>query len=343
MHVRCGGTRTVTREPNGEPPKVAVAHYCEGAGHATRMLAVVEELEAAGYDTTIAGGGPGTKFVEENGYSEYEPLAVDFIGDFQDGTVVDVLRNSAPAVYERVKQYRAWFDREVPALLVTDDISAAIAAAIHGQRYVYVSHDPSGFYDHPVERAGAWVRNRIARQSAEQFLLPKVWEGSPTIRGADEIPPMAPAATGDEADVDVLVVPSAFSVDPDELADALEASGRGVTLVGGDDWEIQESLQPFIAGANLVICSGYSTVMESAVAGTPCVVFPETSEQHGVVDALASTDGFYAAASIADVEAILDDVESPAPHENGAEHVAEIAATYLPDPEDTARSSASPK
>ncbi len=317
---------------SGAPPKVAVAHYCEGAGHATRMLAVVEELEAAGYETVLAGGGPGTKFVEATGYTEYAPLDVDFVGDYQGGGLLDVLRNSGPAVYERVSQYRSWFDDETPVLLVTDDISAAIAATLHGQRYVYVSHDPADFYTTTVERAGAWLRNRIAGRGAEQFLLPKVWTGDPSIPGADDVPPMAPAGDAPEEDVDVLVVPSAFSVDPDRLADALEAKGRDVTQVGGDDWEVQESLQPFIAGANLVICSGYSTVMEAAVAGTPCIVLPATSEQRGVVDALADTPGFYAADSIAGVEALLDAVEAPEPRENGAKRIAEIAATYLPDP-----------
>lgn len=331
----------MTPEPSGRPPKVAIAHYCEGAGHATRMLAVVEELEAAGFDTVIAGGGPGTKFVEENGYSEYEPLSVDFIGDFQDGSLVDVLRNSGPAVYERVNQYRAWFAEEVPALLVTDDISAAIAAVLDGQTYVYVSHDPTGFYTTTVERAGAWVRNRIALRTAEQFLHPKVWDGEPTIPGATEIPPMAPAETGVEADVDVLVVPSAFTVDPDDLAAALESHGRRVTLVGDDDWEIQESLQPYVAGANLVICSGYSTVMECAVAGTPCIVLPATSEQRGVVKALDTETGFYAADSIAGIEALVDAVEPPEMRANGAKRVAEIAATYLPDPGDAVTTGAS--
>ncbi|MCG1003420.1 MULTISPECIES: glycosyltransferase [Halobacterium] len=317
---------------SGTPPKVAVAHYCEGAGHATRMLAVVEELEGAGYDVVLAGGGPGTKFVEANGYTEFEPRDLDFVGDFQGGGLLDVLKHSGPAIYERISQYREWFDREAPALLVTDDISAAIAASLHGQRYVYLSHDPADFYANPVERVGAWVRNRVARRGAEQFLVPKVWDGDPSIPGADGVPPMAPAGGAPEADVDVLVVPSEFSVDPDRLADALEARGRDVTLVGGDDWELQESLQPFIAGANLVICSGYSTVMEAAVAGTPTIVLPATSEQRGVVDALADTPGFYAADSIAGVEALLDSVRAPDPHANGAKRVAEVAATYLPEP-----------
>jgi len=49
-------------------PHVAVAHYPEGAGHATRMLAVARSLEAHGASVALAGGGPGTKFVDLHGY-----------------------------------------------------------------------------------------------------------------------------------------------------------------------------------------------------------------------------------------------------------------------------------
>lgn len=325
-----GPTRD-TAADSTSTPTVAVAHHCEGAGHATRMLAVVEELEAAGYEVVIAGGGPGAKFVEANGYDEYEPPTVDFIDDFQGGGgVLDVLRHSAPTILARIDRYRDWLASVSPALLVTDDISGVVAATVSSQRYVYVSHDPAGFYANPVERVGAWLRNRLPRATAERFLLPKVWPGEPTIPGADAIPPMAPPNDGAEPSVDVLVVPSAYSVDADRLRDALEARGRDVTLVGGDDWEIQPSLQPYVAGANLVVCSGYSTVMESAVAGTPCVVLPATSEQRGVADAVGDLDGFYVADSVDGVVAALDHIEPPERRENGAERVAGVVARLVP-------------
>jgi UDP:flavonoid glycosyltransferase YjiC (YdhE family) len=311
-----------------QQPRIAVAHCCEGAGHATRMLAVVERLEAAGYETVMAGGGPGTRFVEKNGHTEYEPAAVEFIDDFQNGGLFDVVRNSGPALYSRVQQYRAWYRAQSPALILADGIPAAIAAAADGRDYVYVSHDPAAFYENRVERLGAVVRNRLAMRTAERFLLPKVWEGEPTIPGAEVIGPLAPEGDAAPADVDVLLVPSAFSIDPERLAAALRARGREVTLVGGEDWETAPTLQPYIEGANLVVCNGYSTVMEAAVAGTPCLVLPTTSEQHGVADALSETRGFYAATSLDGVESLLDRVESPRPQPNGAERAAEVVADY---------------
>jgi hypothetical protein len=292
------------------------------------MLAVVERLERAGYETALAGGGPGAKFVEENGHSEYEPVAVEFIDDFQNGGLLDVVRNSGPALYDRVQEYRAWYRRQDPAVVLADGISAAIAAAVDDRTYVYVSHDPAAFYTNPVERIGALARNRLAMRTAERFLLPKVWAGPPTIAGAEEISPLAPEGDAVEEDVDVLLVPSAFSIDPDRLAETLRARGREVTLVGGENWETRPTLQPHIAGANLVLCNGYSTVMEAAVAGTPCIVLPTTSEQRGVARALADTRGFYSATSIEGVEALLDGVESPEPQPNGAARVAEVVADY---------------
>lgn len=315
---------------------IAVAHHCEGAGHASRMLAVVHELEDDGYNVALAGGGPGAKFVETNGYEEFEPLTVDFISDYQRGAgLLDVVRHSMPAVFNRVRQYRNWLSDESPALLVTDDISAALAATIRSQQYVYVTHDPAGFYSNPVERAGAWARNRLARSTAERFLLPKVWPGEPTIPGTETVPPLAPREDGAKEAVDVLVVPSAYSLDPGKLQIALQEREREVTLVGGDDWEVKRSLQPYIAGANLVVCSGYSTVMESAVAGTPCIILPATSEQRGVVDAVSDLVGFYSADSVADVVNLHDHVESPKPQKNGTGRVAETVAHIVP-PQSTA-------
>ena len=292
------------------------------------MLAVVDRLEAAGYETVMAGGGPGAKFVEENGHREYEPATVAFVEDFQNGGFLDVLRNSGPGLYDRVQEYRAWYRAQSPALVLADGISAAIAAAADDREYLYVSHDPAAFYDNPVERVGAVVRNRLAMRTATRFLLPKVWDGDPTVSGAEVIPPLAPERDTTARDVDVLLVPSAFSVDPDRLADTLRARGREVTLVGGEDWETEPTLQPYIAGANLVVCNGYSTVMEAAVAGTPCLVLPTTSEQQGVVDALSETPGFYSAASLGEITGLLGDVESPQPQPNGAGRIAELAAAY---------------
>ena len=313
--------------------EIAVAHHCEGAGHASRMLAVAEAVRRAGHAVTMAGGGPGTPFLEANGYDPYEPPTVDFVADYQrDGGLLAAARRSGPATVRRVAGYRRWLDREDPALVVTDGIGAAAAATVDGRPYVYVSHDPAALYAAPVERAGAWTRNRLTRATAERFFCPTVWPGEPTIPGTEVVPPIAPAREdGTDADVDVLVVPSAYGVASGRLTDALEEHGRAVTVVGGEDWTVQPSLQPYVADAALVVCSGYSTVMEAAVAGTPCVVVPTTSEQRGVADAVARQEGFHVARSVEDVLAVHEAPGTPRQRENGADRVAEAVSRLVPE------------
>jgi UDP:flavonoid glycosyltransferase YjiC (YdhE family) len=70
----------------GWSPHVAVAHYPEGAGHATRMLAIADELAARGAQVTLAGGGAGQRFVELNGYDAFEPTPVDYVDTYQDAS-----------------------------------------------------------------------------------------------------------------------------------------------------------------------------------------------------------------------------------------------------------------
>ncbi len=330
MGTGTAGTRHAHTRPGG--PTVAVAHGCEGAGHATRMLAVAKGLEAAGYAVPLAGGGPGARFIRRNGYEEFEPTSVDFIGDYQrDNGLRAMLTGSVPATVARVREYRAWLAAIDPDLFVTDDVTAALAATLARRRYVYISHDTREFYTTPVEQAGAWLRNLIARVTATAYLLPKVWSGEPTIPDATAVLPLAPRADGAKDTVDVLIVPSAFSVSAEQVTAAIEARGRTVTLVGGEDWEIVPSLQPYIAGANLVVCSGYSTVMESAVAGTPCVVVPSTSEQRGVAATVAERRGFYSAHSIEALGALLDRdrIVAPDPQENGVDRVVAVVKRLL--------------
>lgn len=305
---------------------IAVAHYCEGGGHATRMLAVADGIADAGYETVLAGGGPGRAFVEENGYAEFAPRAVDFIRGYQRGSLRIVLERCFPNLVDRVKEYASWLETHAPPLLVADDLSAAIAATLRSVPYYYVTHDPAGFYTNRVERAAAWLRNRFAALTAERFLLPKVWEGKPTIPKAVEIPPIAPGGgKAIEESVGVLVVPSAFSVDGERLIGAIEATGRPVTAVGGDDWEVVASLQGHIEAADAVVCSGYSTVMEAAVAGTPCIVLPQTSEQRGVARAISPLRGFYSVGTVPEVVDALERAEAPREYENGTDRVVEAA------------------
>ncbi|WP_440005845.1 glycosyltransferase [Halomicrococcus sp. SG-WS-1] len=308
---------------------VAVAHYPEGAGHATRMLAVAQALEGPATDVVLAGGGPGSRFIEYNGYDVYRPATVDFIGDYQGGSLLDVVFKSVPCSGKRVYDLARWLRRVDPDALVTDDMFAAMAAQTTGTPLYVLTHNAASYYDAAVEQVFTWLLNRYQLSVAEGFLYPTVWEpdvGDPP--GVVYLPPVAldpPDASTPPDDLDVLVVPSTYSTNFDTLAETLRAEGNRVTLVGDSDWTCVPSMVPWIRAADVVVCSGYSTVMEAGVAGTPCIIYPFTDEQHGVSRVIERNGltGFQVEHSIPHVARAVRHPPASPEYENGAEPAAE--------------------
>ena len=387
---------------------VAVAYYPEGAGHATRMLAVAKALEARGTGIALAGGGPGAEYVEHNGYEQFTPTPVEFIADYQGrasvpsggngegkrgdgwsagsdervrsddsnagtvgttamaggrvtadgwtalvdgelgrfggrrvgvaeetGSLARVLTRSLPHSAERVYDYAGWLRDLRPDAIVTDDMFAAIAAPLTDTPLFVLTHNASSYYDAVIERIFTWLLNRYQLRAAGAFLYPAIWPHDPgDPLGVTRVPPVALEPTGVERaaeDVGVLLVPSTYSTGFDELAGALRAHGRTVTLVGDGEWECVSAMLPYVRAADTVVCSGYSTVMEAAVGGTPCVIWPFTDEQHGFTRVIERTGvpGFQVEHSIPHVlRAVRQPPEAPR-YENGATRVAGFVGDRL--------------
>lgn len=317
-----------------DSPDVAVVHYPEGAGHATRMLAVADALEAAGADVSFAGGGAGTEFVALNGYDAFEPTPVDYIDSYQGGSLWQVLTDSVPATTARVTEITGWLGDLDPDALVTDDMFAAMAAIRTETPLYVVKHDMPSLYDSRVERAGASFHTDIQRAAAERFFYPAVWPASGAAPDdVTRVPPIALTGGAEPDDpAEIFVVPSYYS-DLGRVADTLDALGYDVANVGGDDWEAVPSLLPHLRAADLVVCSGYSTVMDAAVAGTPCVVYPATDEQRAVADRLeaADIDGFAVADTRFDIVAAVTSPPDPPSCPNGADRIAAAVVGDLTD------------
>lgn len=319
----------------GWSPHVAVAHYPEGAGHATRMLAIADELAARGAQVTLAGGGAGQRFVELNGYDAFEPTPVDYVDTYQDGTVREVFTESLPATAARISEYVRWLREASPDALVTDDMFAAMAARRAGVPQYVLKHDLPDLYEQRVERVGAGFHTRFQLAAARSFFQPAVWpETGREPAGITRVSPIALEGAPDgrararDRDPDVVLVPSAFS-DLSRLAAHLERQGFDTLDVGRESWDPVPSLLPYLRAADLVVCSGYSTVMDTAVAGTPCVVSPATDEQRAVADRLRDVTGFAVAADPFDVLDAAADPPAPPAFENGAPVVAEAVVDDL--------------
>lgn len=318
------------------PPTVAVAHYPEGAGHATRMLAVAEAIESAGGSVRMAGGGAGSAFVALNGYDEFEPTNVDFIDTYQGGSVWQAARRSLPASMRRIADYQAWLSATEPDALVTDDMFAAMAATRCDVPLYVLKHDMPGLYDDVAERAGAGFHTLFQLSAAREFFYPVVWpESEVDPAPATRIPPVALEGKRSVDDApDVVVVPSHYS-SLSRVSTHLRRQGYDVLNVADEEWSPVESLLPYIRGADAVVCSGYSTIMDAAVAGTPCVVHPATDEQRAVADCLERFDveGFTVAPEPIDVlDAVADPADAPA-FQNGAAFIARTVLLDLQDPD----------
>ncbi len=314
--------------------QVAVTHYPEGAGHATRMMAVARGLQRQGIEVTLAGGGPGRRLYEPNGFDAYEPPEVDYIGDYQGADnpvagLAHVVTGSLPDSAARVRGLADWLRRQSPDAVVTDDMFTVAAAAATDTPLYVLSHNAAALYRDRVIRAATVAINAGQRFSAERFFYPAVWppaDGDPA--GVARVPPVAlpaPADADDPAPADpgVVLVPSTYSTTFDDVADRLRAAGHDVTVIGDHDWGPVPSLLPVLGRADAVVCSGYSTVMEAAVAGTPCVVVPATNEQRGIARRVDPIEGFRAAETPAAVEAAVGEVPAPPSFANGIAAIAE--------------------
>ncbi|MFB6114304.1 MAG: hypothetical protein ABEJ58_09420 [Halodesulfurarchaeum sp.] len=273
---------------------IALAHGPEGGGNATRMLAVAEELRARSVPVVVAGGGPGATFLSLNGFDEFEPTTIDFISRRGgDGGMINALAHAAPRSIRRLTDFYRWLSREEPAVLLTDDPFAAIAATVLDVPFFRIDHSSVACYDAVFERVAFGAFNGFSLRAGEGFFFISVFDDPYPDRPA--IHPVGPVAHSprDPEPVepfDVLVSPSTYSEGFDEIAGRLRNEGLSVTVVGGPDWEPVQSMTPVAAAADVMLCSGFSSLAHAAVVGTPVVNYPFIDCQRGIAEKIERED-----------------------------------------------------
>jgi hypothetical protein len=314
---------------------VALAHSPEGAGNATRMLAVAAELDAAGVDVALAGGGPGTDFLRMNGYEAFEPATVDFIGPRRTGSVLRALAGAAAPAGRRLRDFYAWLGDHDPDVLLTDDPFAVAAARARGLPFFRLDHSAVDCYDALAERVAFGLFNGYSLRAGEGFFHTRLWDASLPPR-ADRLRPVGPIAfqPDDAAPVDpfdVLVVPGTFSTGFSRVTDRLRADGHDVLLVGGPEWETVPAMIPYAAAADVVLCTGFSSIAEAVVAGTPAVVRPFIDCQRGIADGIDryGVPGVVTAHTAEEVLAYAADPPPTPEFDNGAGQVAADLLDWL--------------
>ncbi len=314
---------------------VALAHSPEGAGNATRMLAVAAELDTAGIDVVLAGGGPGTDFLRTNGYSAFEPATVEFTGPRRNGSVLRTLAGAAAPAAARLRDFYTWLGDHDPVVLVTDDPFAVAAARARGVPFFRLDHSSVDCYDALAERTAFRLFNGYSLRVGEGFFHTRLWDASLPPR-AERLRPVDPIAfQPDDAPpvdpFDVLVVPGTFSTGFSHVVDRLRADGHDVVLVGGPEWETVPAMTPYAGAANVVLCTGFSSIAEAVVAGTPVVVRPSIDCQRGIADGIDryGVRGVVTAESTADVVSHVADPPPTPEFDNGAGQVAADLLDWL--------------
>jgi len=262
---------------------VAIVYWCDGAGHAARSIPVARELESRGVEVSMAGGGPGKPFVEMNGYDHPDLTTVAVKGNTPVSFLKHTLFDLAPASVRRFREVHEWLAAEDPDLLVTDDVFAGLSAAVRGTDFYRIDHLTTDLLDTrwavPLK-----IYNEVSLAFAEGIIVTSLWPDDPAPEGTTMVPPLAQEgdADGGIEEYDVLLSPGTHGRNFDEIERRLEADGYAVRTVGDENWEPKPAMTPYTEAANVVVCTGFSSIADTVVAGTPCVIYPFLPFQKGI-------------------------------------------------------------
>lgn len=309
--------------------KVAIAHFCEGAGHASRLLGVASCLE--GYDDVdieIAGGGPGAKFVEMNGFKEYEPTGIDFIGKRDEvNDFLAVALNLSSAV-SRANDFRKWLKEVDPDVVLTDDPYAFFVSSIRGYKVYRLDHMRSGMFARRFDNFNQFLMEKMSQILGEKTFITSLSSDIDLESGQCLVDPTMyrPEDYEEVEDFEVLIIPGTFSDGFDRLKRELEGRGYEIRMVGDEEWEMVPSMYPYAEAADYVVCTGFSSIAESVVAGTHCIVNPFIEGQEAIANQIEEEDiqGITVCREIGEIIEEIENGKREEPmYENGSEQVAE--------------------
>jgi hypothetical protein len=306
--------------------KVSIIYWCGGTGHAARSIPVAKELESReDVDVSIAGGGPGGRFVDLNGFDQpgltvaEDPAEFSML-DFIPRTLTKLI----PSCARRMRDVHRWLKEEDPDKLVTDDIFAIISASIQGIEFYRVDHltpemlPPHWGFLQRVYNSGSMI-------TGEEILVTSLWKEEQDPKNITRVDPLAQEGeAGDVEKYDVLLSPGSWGENFEELRETLEEKGYDVRTVGDENWETKPSMTPYTEAADVVVCTGFSSIADTVVAGTPCIVYPFLPFQKALAGKAERKDieGISKAESVTEiveeVERYSSDEGSSPEYDNGA-------------------------
>lgn len=265
--------------------KTCILYWCHGAGHATRIIEVAKELQRKGNDVSVAGGGRGEDFVSLNGFKQSKLSEIKLKNEEGYRKYFELLYRGLPQASMRMVDIWKWIGKEEPEVLITDDLAGAVIGRFRGAEVYRIEHLTPDMLDFPLNwflKAWDVFFDKIG---GEKIFVSTLFKES---KQNDElyhfVDPLAQKGSGESGDQDVVLIPGTYGKNYGQIKDRLEETDYNVLLVGGDGWEPRESMIPYIRSADVVVCSGFSSIADSVVSSTPCVVYPEIRGQKAVAE-----------------------------------------------------------
>ena len=308
---------------------IAIIYWCQGAGHAARSIPVAREFESRGYEVVMDGGGPGQKFAEMNGYGEtgrnFEDIPV--INKSPLSIIAKGLTQVIPSALKRFSTVINFLREEQPDKVVTDCPVTIFAATLLNQEFYAINHLRPSYFN-LLGRPGAEILERLTLFGGEKLFLTCLWSSEDSKDGVLNVNPLA--QEGEESKVeeyDVLLSPGSFGDNFKLLREKLEEKGLDVRTVGDDNWDTKKSMTPYTEAADCVVCTGFSSIADSVVPGTRCVVYPHLHMQELLAKQIdkRSVEGVKTAYSLEKavnkvLEAVNEEFKAPT-FDNGASEV----------------------
>lgn len=255
--------------------KVAFVYWCDGAGHAARAIPVAKEIEAKGNELAIAGGGPGARFVDLNGFDQPGLTHVAVKGDGPISFLKHTFGSLIPNIFSRTSEIGSWMKEEDPDVVVTDDLFAMLVAIKQGREFHRIDHLTPGLFDLRW-RVPSKIYNKLSLVFGEQIIVTSLWKEEEDPPGYTRVGPLAQEGESDDGieEYDVLINPGTHGENFEEIKENLKEKGLNVRQVGDEKWETKPAMTPYTEKADVVICTGFSSIADTVVAGTPCIIYP---------------------------------------------------------------------
>jgi UDP-N-acetylglucosamine:LPS N-acetylglucosamine transferase len=305
--------------------KVGIVYWCDGAGHAARAIPVAKELESRGNEVAIGGGGPGSIFVDMNDFEQPDLTHVAVKGSTPISFLKHTFGSLIPNIFKRTKEIDSWMKEEDPDKVVTDDLFAMLVAIKQRREFHRIDHLTPGLFDWEW-RIPSKIYNKLSLVFGEQIIVTSLWKEEEDPEGYTRVDPLAQEGESDEdiEEYDVLINPGTHGENFGKIKQELEDGGFKVRQVGDDQWKTKPAMTPYTEKADVVICTGFSSIADTVVAGTPCIIYPFLPFQKAIADKVEEEDleGISKATSVEEVveeaeKYCQDDSESP-DYENGA-------------------------